>query len=167
MAKASVGQVEQLVSLLEEGYRSQAWHGPNLRGALRGVSPALAAWRSEPGRHNIWELTLHAAYWKYAVRRRLTGEKRGGFALPGSNWFRRPEHETEAAWRGDLRLLASEHRRLLDVAGTLKDRDLARAARPGKTRCDVLLRGVASHDIYHAGQIQMLKRLAPGRLSRP
>ncbi len=164
MAKDSVGQVEQLVSLIEEGYRRQAWHGPNLRGSLRGVSPALAAWRPGPSRHNIWELALHAAYWKYTVRRRLTGEKRGGFALPGSNWFRRPQQETEAAWRADLRLLASEHRRLLDALGVLKDRDLARMAAPSKTRLDVVLRGVASHDIYHAGQIQMLKRLAPKRL---
>ena len=164
MAKHPVGQVEQLVSLIEEGYRRQAWHGPNLRGALRGVSPAVAAWRPGPSRHNIWELALHAAHWKYAVRRRLTGEKRGGFALPGSNWFRRPEHKTEAAWRADLRLLTSEHRRLLDALGTLKDRDLARVAGRGKTRLDVVLRGVASHDIYHAGQIQMLKRLAPKRL---
>ena len=164
MAKAPVGQVEHLVSLIEEGYRRRAWHGPNLRGALRGVSPALAAWRPGPSRHNIWELALHAAYWKYAVRRQLTGEKRGGFALAGSNWFQSPEHETQAAWRADLRLLASAHRRLLDVAGTLKDRDLARVASPGKTRFGVLLRGVASHDIYHAGQIQMLKRLAPKRL---
>ena len=164
LPKAPGRLVEQLIRLIEEGYRRQAWHGPNLRGALRGVSPALAAWRPAPGRHNIWELAVHAAYWKYAVRRRLSGEKRGSFTLAGSNWFLRPERKTEAAWLGDRRLLASEHQRLLEVVRTLRDRDLERTASPGRTRLDVLLRGVASHDIYHAGQIQMLKRLAPKRL---
>ncbi len=157
-------QVRQLVMLIEEAYRRQAWHGPNLRGALRGVSATLAAWRPGRDRHNIWELAVHAAYWKYAVRRRLTGEKRGSFALAGSNWFPRSDGKDEAAWRADLRLLSAEHRRLLDCVGTLRDGDLSRVASPGKTRFEVLLRGVASHDVYHAGQIQMLKRLAPKRL---
>jgi hypothetical protein len=57
--------------------------------------------RPRPGAHNIWEFTLHAAYWKYVVRRRITGEKRGSFVLEGSNFFERPVEQTEADVFGD------------------------------------------------------------------
>ena len=91
--------------------------GPNLRGALRGVRAKDAAWRPSAGRHNIWELALHAAYWKYAVWRRLTGGGKGQFAAEGSNWFVRPESAVpdEKAWRADLALLTQEHRRLREA----------------------------------------------------
>jgi uncharacterized membrane protein len=71
-------------------------------------------YRPGPGRHSIWELAVHAAYWKYAVRRRLAAEKRGSFALEGSNFFTRPERFDPAAWNADLQLLASEHRAMLE-----------------------------------------------------
>src|SRR5512144_3399799 len=79
--------ITTLLALLDEAYERRSWHGPNLRGALRGLRAAQAAWRPSPGRHCAWEITVHAAYWKYAAWRRLTGEKRGSFARPGSNWF--------------------------------------------------------------------------------
>ena len=98
------------LQVLDQAYKRGAWHGPNLRQSLRGVSAKTAAWRPAPARHNIWEIAVHAAYWKYAVRRRLRGEKRGSFALKGSNWFKRPAELSEKAWRADLRMLKAEHR---------------------------------------------------------
>src|SRR5262245_26323148 len=80
-----VSDVQQLVTILDQGFNRRSWHGPNLRGSIRGVSASLAAWRPAPARHNIWEITVHAAYWKYAVWRRLTGGRRGTFPLKGSN----------------------------------------------------------------------------------
>ena len=99
-----------LLAALDEAFDKKSWHGPNLRGAIRGVSAEQASWRPEGGRHNIWELTLHAAYWKYVVRRRLLKEKRGSFALAGSNFFERPEGgaATEAAWKKDIAILEAE-----------------------------------------------------------
>ena len=94
-------EIKSLLSLLDEAYAGPAWHGPCLRGALRGVTHREAAWRPAPGRHNIWELTVHAAYWKYAVRRRLLGEMRGSFSEKGSNFFSRPTELSERAWKRD------------------------------------------------------------------
>jgi uncharacterized damage-inducible protein DinB len=145
--------------LLDESYEKKAWQGPNLRGSLRGVTAQAAAWRPSACRHNIWELTLHAAYWKYAVWRRLTGEKRGAFPEKGSNWFARPASPTERAWRDDLALLDAQHRRLRKAVEALSTSDLTRKARGGKDPTATLVYGVASHDIYHTGQIQLLKRL--------
>jgi hypothetical protein len=151
--------IDLLLGLLDEAFEKKAWHGPNLRGALRGVSARDAARRPAPGRHNIWEIAVHAAYWKYAVRRRLTGERRGSFALAGSNWFERPEDAGEDAWRRDIALLAAEHRALREVVAGLRPEQLARRPPGGRTTALTLVRGIAAHDLYHAGQIQLLKRL--------
>jgi hypothetical protein len=143
-----------LLSLLDEGYEQKTWHGPNLKQSLKGISAKQALWRPAPGRHNIWELAVHAAYWKYAVRRRLDGAKRGSFILKGSNFFPRPEQgkSTEAAWRADRKLLDREHRLLQQtIARTLRKRISEKQVR--------MLYGVCFHDIYHAGQIRLLRRL--------
>lgn len=153
-------EIALLLRLLDEAYSRKAWHGPNLRGALRGLDPALAAWRPGPGRHNIWECVVHCAYWKYAVRRRIVGEKRGAFPVKGSNWFRRPEVDSLAAWRTDLALLDETHRRLRDVVAGLTPNDLHTIAPGSRLAHRALLTGIAAHDVYHAGQIQLLKRLA-------
>jgi hypothetical protein len=143
-----------LLDLLDEAFDKRSWHGPNLRGSIRGVTAKQAAWRPGPDRHNIWELTLHAAYWKYVVRRRLTSakqsEKRGSFVLPGSNFFVRPIDDTEAAWKADIHILAAEHRKLRAV--------VAQLAAPNRADAH-MIRGVAAHDLYHAGQIRLLRRL--------
>jgi hypothetical protein len=143
-----------LLTMLGEGYEERTWHGPNLKQSIRGVTARQAAWRPSPGRHNIWEVTLHAAYWKYVVRRRIEGGKRGSFALKGSNFFPRPEkgNLSETAWRADKELLEREHEALGET--------IRRWESSG--RSEKVLRmiwGVAFHDVYHAGQIRLLRRL--------
>jgi DinB superfamily len=148
-----------LLDGLDEAFDKKSWHGPNLRGAIRGVTAAQAAWRPAGDRHNIWELTLHAAYWKYAVRRKTLREKRGSFALAGSNFFERPEGGSPLveptlteAWKRDVALLEAEHRKLRDTVVNLPARALTSAM------CH-LIRGAAAHDLYHAGQIRLLRRM--------
>jgi DinB superfamily len=145
-------------TLLEEAYEKRAWHGPNLKHSIRGVTAKQAAWRPGAGRHNIWEITLHAAYWKYVVRRRIEGGKVGSFALKGNNFFPRPEKgkANEAAWRADKNLLEREHRAVYNAVAK---------ALPTPTGRNLLrhLYGVAFHDVYHAGQIRLLRRLMKRR----
>jgi uncharacterized damage-inducible protein DinB len=148
-----------LMNALDQAYDRQSWHGTNLRGALRGLSPAQVARRPARGRHNIWEVTVHCAYWKYAVWRRLTGAKRGSFPLAGSNWFARPTDTTPRAWRADLALLEATHRQLRDAVTRLGPRDLARRARGSRCTTADLVSGITAHDLYHAGQIQLIKAL--------
>ncbi|HXT74992.1 MAG TPA: DinB family protein [Candidatus Eisenbacteria bacterium] len=143
-----------ILTLIDQAYEKPTWHGPNLKQSIRGVAAKQAAWRPGPGRHNIWEETLHAAYWKYVVRRKLEGGKRGSFALKGSNFFPRPQEGklTEAAWRADKDLLDREHRALRDVIA----KSLGTNPPPKVFR---LVYGISFHDIYHAGQIRLLRRL--------
>lgn len=159
--------VALLLRILDEAYEKKAWHGPNLRGTLRGVGVQEAVWRPAPDRHNVWELALHAAYWKYANWRRLTGEKRGAFPVTGSNWFVRPEAATEKAWRADLALLGEQHRRLRAAVEKIPVRRLSAVSRGSRHRIDTLVYGIAAHDVYHAGQIQLVKRLFRDRIGKP
>jgi uncharacterized damage-inducible protein DinB len=157
-------EISQLLHILDQAYDRPSWHGTNLRGSIRRVSPEQAAWRPGPARHNIWEVVVHAAYWKYAAARRFTGETRGSFPLKGSNWFRRPEqrNQSDRAWRSDVALLDQMHTMLREAVAQLPARALHRTPPGKKVSNFALLSGIAAHDLYHAGQIQLLKRLANG-----
>jgi hypothetical protein len=155
-------EIEQLLAILDQAYNKTSWHGTNLRGSLRRVTLAQAAWRPAPDRHNIWEIVVHAAYWKYAVTRRFTARARGSFPLKGSNWFRRPSNDAqdEHAWKVDVQLLDAMHQALRDAVMMLSAKDLPRTP-PGKKITNfAVISGSAAHDLYHAGQIQLLKRLS-------
>lgn len=156
-------EISQLLSVLDQAYERRSWHGTNLRGSIRGLPLERAAWRPQAGRHNIWELVVHAAYWKYAVCRRLTGGGRSTFPLKGSNWFERPVDATERAWRSDVALLDEMHRSLRDAIASLPPARLHRRMGRGRDTAFTLISGAAAHDLYHAGQIQLLKRLSARR----
>jgi hypothetical protein len=137
------------------------WHGgPSPVGALRGVSAEQAAWRPTPRRKSIWEMTLHIAYWKYAVRRHLVAGTVPRFPRGPSNFPAQPIPADEAAWAKDVALLRSEHGRLVEAVEALSGRRLGARVPKGKrwTHAEVVL-GIAAHDAYHTGQIQLLKRL--------
>ncbi|MBI2401462.1 MAG: DinB family protein [Gemmatimonadetes bacterium] len=152
-------ELRLLLRLMDQGFDHAAWHGPTLGGAIRGLTARQAAWRPAAQRHSVWEIVLHTAYWKYAVRRRLTGGEQGVFPRSGSNWPALPEVLDQRHWRADVRLLKDEHRKLLRVVAALSPSVLGR--RLGKRRWtnSETIHGIAMHDLYHAGQIQLLKRL--------
>lgn len=145
--------------LIDQSYDKKAWHGPNLRGCIRGLSARQAAWRPAPDRHNIWEIVVHCAYWKYIVRRRILGEKRGSFPLKGSNWFHRPAELMEREWKRDVDLLQMCHNTMREAIASLEQGDLANVPTGSKVDHATIIAGIASHDVYHAGQVQLLKRL--------
>ncbi|HET6573603.1 MAG TPA: DinB family protein [Fimbriiglobus sp.] len=163
--------LQLLLKMLDEGYDTKAWHGPNLRGSLRRVDAQIAAWRPGPGRKSIWEHAVHCAYWKYAIRRRLFGEDRGSFPLKGSNWFVRPDpavhpDDWEKAWKADLKLLDRTHATLRDAVADLSPDELAVATPGSKFTTAELVYSIALHDVYHAGQVQLIKRLKPEAMAR-
>lgn len=151
-------EIDLLLTQIDQAYDRRSWHGTNLKGSIRGMTAEQAAWRPGPGRHSIQEVVVHAAYWKYAVRRRLTGEARGSFPLKGSNWFDRPAPD-EQQWRADVALLDGMHRGLRASVAALDPRQLHRRAK-GSTQTPLfMVTGIIAHDLYHAGQIQLLKRM--------
>ena len=135
-------EIALLLRMIDQAYDHRSWHGTNLRGSIRGLA------------------FKQAAYWKYAVSRRFTGEARGSFPLKGSNWFARPQAATEKEWRADVGLLDQMHRLLRECVQNLSPSDLARTPKGSKVRNEFILTGIAAHDLYHAGQIQVLKKLS-------
>lgn len=152
-----------LLEQFDRAYDARSWHGPNLRGALRGVGAREALVRVASGRRNINEQALHAAYWKYVAWRSLTGSPRGRFPGGGSNWIVRDGPAAANRWRDDLVILETCHRQLREIVAALAPADLARrpiGARAGSSLTVLgLVMGIAAHDLYHAGQISLLRRL--------
>jgi len=148
-----------LVELIDQAFDLKAWHGPNLRGAIRRLTAEQAAWRPRLGRHSIAEIVVHCAYWKYAVRRKLRGDARGSFAVKGSNWFPQPDDLSERDWKQNVDTLCQEHVALRTAVTGLNPANLLRQAPKSRYTYAFLIQGAAAHDLYHAGQIQVLKRL--------
>lgn len=156
---------DPLVALLRENVQPRAgrgsWHGgPTAVGALRGVSAEQAAWTPAPGRKSIWQLALHIAYWKYAVRSRLEGGAESRFPRTPSNWPKLPSPADARAWAADVALLKREHELLVEViAGVPLDSYGVPVPRGKRWTMGEMILGIAQHDAYHTGQVQLLKRL--------
>ena len=155
-------RLEEALRHLHPPPGAKPWHGgPTVLGALRGVSADVAAWKPYPDRHSIWALALHVAYWNYAVERRLTDAPHGGFPREPANFPRPAKGDREAAWAEDRALVRAAHDSLVKVLGEF---DAFRLDEPAgaetRTTYADLITGILLHDTYHAGQIQMLKRLA-------
>ncbi len=161
-------RLREILNLLDPPAGTRLWYGgARVAGCLRGVTPEQAAWQPAPGRHSIWALMLHVAYWKYAVRRNLAALPQGTFPRSPANWPAVPEPADARHWKADCALLRSEHMRLVQAVRALDPRRLDEAAPgSGNFRLVDLLFGIVSHDLYHVGQIQLLKRLYHARRGR-
>lgn len=157
-------RLEEALRHLDPPAGFDPWHGgASVLGSLRGVPPAVAAWKPYPDRHSIWELALHIAYWNYAVWRRLTDADPGGFPRSPSDWPAVPDPPDADAWAGDRRLVREWHDRLVEAIRAFEAERLDEVAgESGKTRTTYadLVTGIVLHETYHAGQVQLMKRLA-------
>src|SRR5262249_51754964 len=142
---------------LQEGYGPGAWHGADLRAALTDVTPELAAWRPAPDRHSIAELALHHAYYQRSVRERLTGSKVEPFVMAGEDFFNLSSPGAPS-WPDIVTIVEAQQNRL---AALVTDIGAGRVTSPldEAARFDLIL-GITCHAVYHAGQIQLVKRLA-------
>ncbi|MSR01511.1 MAG: DinB family protein [Gemmatimonadetes bacterium] len=161
MTRAAVGPIGDTLAPA----RGQAWHGgPTPVGAVRGVSAAAAHWTPAPGRASIWGLTLYIAYWKYTIRRHLVRRLIPRFPRHPANFPVVPRRADEALWKADRALLAAEHRLLAEAIAAFSPGKLGHIPVVGKRwPFGQMLIGVAMHDAYHTGQIQLLKRLWDSR----
>jgi hypothetical protein len=141
--------------ILREGYGPGAWHGPDMKAAIADVTAAQAFSRPAAGLHNIAEIALHHAYYVRAVRGQLTGTTPEPFVIEGEDWFDlRPDGPL--SWDGIQRALDVEYAKLADVVSRLESGTQASPV-PEYERMDLVL-GITCHAVYHAGQIQLVKR---------
>lgn len=155
----AAAEIELLLDVIDRAWSRKSWHGPNLKWALRGVSAEEALWRPGEGRHSIHELVLHLTYWKQRSLAKLSGGVARAFPYEGRDWFTAPESPDGARWRRDLALLARTHGALRSAVAALRPRDLRLKPAGWKYTTLEIVEGIAAHDLYHAGQIQLVKRL--------
>jgi uncharacterized damage-inducible protein DinB len=152
-------EASRIADQLRRAFEGDAWHGDSLFEILKGVAAKQAAARPIPNAHSIWELVLHIAAWDGAVVRRLEG---GAVELADAENFPKVAEPSEAAWRKALTEVRRIHQELIDAVAKLPDSRLDEMV-PGKEgdhyNFNYMLHGVVQHELYHAGQIALLKKL--------
>ena len=149
--------ISVLARTLEEGYGPGAWHGPDLKAAIEDVDPNLAFWRPAVERHNIAEIALHHAYHLHHVQSRLTGQPASPFLVAGDDWFALPS-AADLTWAQIQALVEANHTRVVETVRAIGEGKVTSPLK-GEEQFDLVL-GITSHAVYHAGQIQLLKKLA-------
>ena len=153
---AARARLTTLLEGLDRAFGPPSWHGPTLGDAIRDLTEDAASWRPAPEAHNAWELIVHADYWTYRVHQHVADGAPSTFSEPGANFFERPANGAELAT--DIQNLRERHAALRNDASALGPHRLDAPAYSTYTLADVLA-GIAAHHVYHAGQIQLLRRL--------
>jgi uncharacterized damage-inducible protein DinB len=150
-----MSEINRILDQMDRAYLGDAWHGPSLRSLLDGVSAEDASRHSVHDVHSIWELVNHIAAWNVIVACRLAGESPD--VTPEMDWP--PVWEaSEVAWKRSLEHLAESHGRVRQAAEKLRDDQLDEKLKTKDDSLYVTLHGLIQHDLYHAGQIAILKK---------
>ena len=151
-----MAEVERIADQLRRAFEGKAWHGPSVREVLAGVTAEQAARQPLPDAHSIWEIVVHIGVWEAFARRRLEGEVITDVP-PEQDWP--PVADTsEAAWKRTLEDLERGHQRLRKVISELPESRLSETVSGMGYSVYFMLHGVVQHDLYHAGQIALLKK---------
>jgi uncharacterized damage-inducible protein DinB len=148
-------ETRRIEDQLNRSFRGEAWHGPCLQELLRDVSFESAADRPLAGVHSIWEIVLHITAWMDGARRRMEGEALE--LTPEQDWPAISD-PSEAAWRITLGNLESAHQKLRGAITALDPERLDDRVAGRPYSIYFLLHGVIQHNLYHAGQIAILKK---------
>lgn len=156
-------EISRIVDELQREFAGDAWHGSPLHEILADVDYRQALARPIERGHSIWELVLHMTAWKHEVARRVGGAP-AGEPLEG-DWPTLPADPDDAAWREAVVALGTAHRALVAAIERLPEPVLFEPTNDPRNRATgqgvthyVMLHGVVQHDVYHSGQIALLKR---------
>lgn len=149
-----MSEVERIKDQLHRSFYGNSWHGPAVLEVLKGVDAKQASYRPLENVHSIWEIAQHISAWEEVVLKRLQGDRTPVTAAIG---WERVNKTSEAAWQRMLELLEHRHIELEQAVGKLSDDQLDEQT-IGENTIYLLLHGIAQHDLFHAGQIAILKK---------
>jgi uncharacterized damage-inducible protein DinB len=152
---AGLSEPARIADQLRRAFDGDAWHGPALLELLADVDAATAAAKPLPDVHSIWELVLHVAAWDGAALRRLSGEK---CQPKGTANFPPVTNPTPAAWRKAIAGMRGTHLALVKTVAGLPESRLHDRVLGKRYDFYHMLHGMAQHELYHAGQIAILKK---------
>jgi uncharacterized damage-inducible protein DinB len=150
-----VSEIKRIIDQMDRAMNGEAWHGPHLEELLKDVSAQQASAHPVQGAHSIWELVNHIGSWNFILATRAAGQAVA--VTPEQDWP--PVTDTSAeSWKRALGQLREARARLRTVVEKLNDAQLEGIV-PGKDHSVyVMLHGGVQHDLYHAGQIAVLKK---------
>jgi uncharacterized damage-inducible protein DinB len=159
-------EAARLINQLEREFNGQPWHGSSLTAILEGVSAPQAARKPSTDAHSIWEILLHMTGWKREVTRRARGH---AAAEPAAGDWPSIGEPSEERWREAQADHMRAQQELLEVVRGLSETQLA-AKVPGDSAAFIgaglsvlaTLWGLLQHDVYHSGQIALLKKMTGG-----
>jgi uncharacterized damage-inducible protein DinB len=155
--RIKMSEIDRMLDQLKRAFEGNAWHGPSVREVLAGVTAEQAHTRVVPNAHTIWELMRHIAVWEDVGRRRLEGD-RAQIEISSPEDWPPPEDTSEAAWESAKVALERGHQTLVETVKRLPESRLNEPVAEGMSTVYVTLHGVIHHDLYHAGQIAILKK---------
>ena len=159
MPVAETSEVDNIVDQLERAFEGDAWHGQSVSEILGDISAEQAAARPLEAVHSIWEIVLHVTVWQRTVRERLQGQPIP--SLPDEEDWPSVVDTSCSAWGEAVRQLRVEYELLREEALRWRGRDLGEPTEGQRYTVYEMLHGVLQHDLYHAGQIAILKKAAP------
>ena len=153
-------EVLRIADQLEREHSGEPWHGSPLMQILSEVTHTEAAERPLAGGHTIWELVLHITAWKNEVRHRLAGQPAGE---PEEGDWPVVGETTASAWKAAVERLDLSHRLLLSAVRNFPEPEVLTPTNDPRGNGLAptyyeLLHGLIQHDVYHAGQIAILKK---------
>ena len=154
---------ERIIDQFRRAFEGEAWHGPSVLSLLEGVTAEQAAAHPVAGAHSIWELVLHIEAWERACKRRLQGDR--AQLSTEEDWAIVSDH-SESAWEKAKQKMIDTHGELIEAIRSLDESRLDKPIIDDPTipysSTYVTLHGGVQHDLYHAGQIAIIKKALQG-----
>jgi len=153
-----MSETARLADQIRRAFDGDAWHGDSLLEILNGVNAKAAAAHPIKSAHSIWELVLHVAAWDGAALKRTAGT---AVELSDDQNFPPVQDTSEAAWGKAIEHAKHTHNALVKAVAAFPESRLQEQV-PGKTESYYnffyLFSGIVQHELYHAGQIALLKK---------
>lgn len=150
-------EIERIVAEYDRVMNGNAWHGDPIWQILDSVTAKSAAQRPIASAHSIWEIVLHMTFWEGVGTKRLAGQRAG---LDESLNFPAPPAATETNWQITRDAFRASNQEFREALAKLDAARLDELSAAGKRSFYEEAHGVVQHNIYHAGQIALLRKAA-------
>lgn len=145
-------EIQNIISLLSRTFEKNAWHGPSVKEVLNDIT-AEQSFTKLRDTHSIIELVAHMTAWRIFVIKKLEGDE--NYKVEDEKNF-----PSETDWMKTLNDLSASQLHLLELLKDFPATKLSDVvhAPPYKYSFYTLLHGIIHHDLYHIGQIALIKK---------